>query len=115
MWALHVESRPWSFQIHFNEIKELLSHLDVAFCHVLRSSNSMADGPAKRGTDGVSPCELLCFGVHTLIPFCLVYDPLYCFLFLRILLLLPRKKKKEIGQFLHIFSINLETNSNDFF
>lgn len=48
MRALCLDSRQWRFQFYFNEIKELSSHLDVFFCYVLRSANSMADGLPKQ-------------------------------------------------------------------
>lgn len=48
MWASHIESRPWKFQFHLEEIKELSSHLDVAFHHEVKSANLMADIPAKQ-------------------------------------------------------------------
>lgn len=43
MWV----ARPWRFQFHFDEIKELSSHLDVVLCHKVSSANSMADVLAK--------------------------------------------------------------------
>lgn len=30
MWVLHKEPRPWKYQFHFMETRELCSHLDVA-------------------------------------------------------------------------------------
>lgn len=48
------ESRPWKFQIYFNEIKELSSHMHVVFLHEVRLANSMVDALAKQGVDTVS-------------------------------------------------------------
>ena len=31
--ALNCNSRPWKFQLYFNEIRELSSRIDVVFCH----------------------------------------------------------------------------------
>lgn len=31
--VLNCNSRPWKFQLYFNEIRELSSRIDVVFCH----------------------------------------------------------------------------------
>ena len=55
-WLLKPESRPWKFQFHFIEIKEIFSSLVVSFGPVLRHANIMADVLAKQGVDRASPC-----------------------------------------------------------
>lgn len=43
LWLVQNEPRPWKFQIHFNEITELTSYMDVVFGYDVRSANSMVD------------------------------------------------------------------------
>lgn len=45
--------RPWKFQFYFNEIKELVSHLQMEFHHEFRLVNSMAATISKQGVDRV--------------------------------------------------------------
>lgn len=47
-WTI-VGPKPWKFQFFFNEIKELSSHLDVAFPHEFRSANSILYMLARKG------------------------------------------------------------------
>lgn len=50
-WLLKGDFRPWKFQFHFNESKELSYSLVVSFCHVLTCANSVTDALAKQGVD----------------------------------------------------------------
>lgn len=50
-WLLKCDFRPWKFQFHFNESKELSSSLVVSFCHVLTFANTVTDALAKQGAD----------------------------------------------------------------
>ena len=55
-WVANKEANRLNFQFHFNEIRELLTNIDVSFCHVFRSANLMADMLAKQWVDRLIPC-----------------------------------------------------------
>lgn len=52
---LRSEARPWKFQYHFNDIKDLSSSLQVEYHYTVRSANSLADALPKQGVDRISP------------------------------------------------------------
>ena len=54
-WTSHSNSKAWRFQFLLHEIRESSSHLDVVFCHALRSANSLTDGLDKQGVDREAP------------------------------------------------------------
>lgn len=51
--------KPWKFQFLLNEIKFLVSRLQVEFCHVVRLDNCMEDSLVKQGVDRVVPWVVL--------------------------------------------------------
>lgn len=57
-WVSNVGSKPWKFQFYFNEIKHLLAHLQVVFCHEMKSVNCMADALSDQGLETVFPSLL---------------------------------------------------------
>lgn len=50
-WVSSLAILLWRFQFYLIEIKALLSSIQVAFQHVGRSANSVADSLAKQGLD----------------------------------------------------------------
>lgn len=50
---------PWRFHFHFNEIKSLVSRIQVEFKYVERSANALADSMPKLGVDRSSPLFVL--------------------------------------------------------
>lgn len=54
-WMSKSIPKPWSFQFVLNEIKFLVSQIQVEFCHVCRLANCLADFFTKQGVDRVVP------------------------------------------------------------
>lgn len=56
-WVSNIKkANPLKFQFYFNEIKELLAHKNISFCHVFRFANSTVDVLAKQRVDRLGSC-----------------------------------------------------------
>lgn len=49
------QQNPYEFQSYFNEIQELSSSINLAFCHKVRLAKSMMNALAKQGVERVPP------------------------------------------------------------
>lgn len=70
-----IACKPWKFHFCFNEIKFLVSCIQVVFRHVIRSSNGVVDVLAKQGIDrsvslGGAFVSLWFFEYTSPMPFC---------------------------------------------
>lgn len=54
-WVPNQKANPWKFRFHSNEIRELVSNINVAFHQEVRSANSIVDVLAKQWVDRMSP------------------------------------------------------------